>query len=152
MFWPSCQSERSNRVICLLPVSWGGESKPSSNEGGAGWATYIRLARLALSAPLPSFQTLSDSCHKSLQADSSSVKARPGGKPWSGSLFRVRVERSYSGRHCPRTAPVGGSLGSCAAPDRGGRVMRADTATTDQRLFHNLHCTPLLLLVFSSSF
>ena len=148
MFWPSCQRESSNRAICLLPVSWGGEPKPSSNEGGAGWATYIRLARLALSAPLPSFQTLSDSCHKSLQADSSSVKARPGGKPWSGSLFRVRVERSYSGRHCPRTAPVGGSLGSScgAAPPRPPRESRHTAGTSDQeRLFHNLRCTPLLV-------
>ena len=42
------------------------------------------------------------------------------------------------------------SLGSCAAPDPGRRV-RADTAATDQRLFHNLHCTPLPLLVFFRS-
>ena len=89
MFWPSCQSERSNRVICLLPVSWGGESKPSSNEGGAGWATYIRLARLALSAPLSYCPRAVPSHFKRAAALSKLVReARPGLAHFSESEWR----------------------------------------------------------------
>ena len=80
--------------------------------------------------------------------DSSAVEAgvrevRPGLVHWS-----QLVERSYCGGHCPRTAPVGGSLGSScgAAPPRPPRESRHTAGTSDQeRLFHNLRCTPLLV-------
>ena len=102
------------------------------------------------------FHLESNSMHKSLPPplDSSAVEAGvrevwPGLVHWS-----QLVERSYCGGHCPRTAPVGGSLGSScgAAPPRPPRESRHTAGTSDQeRLFHNLRCTPLLVFFFTHS-
>ena len=122
----------------MLPVSWGGESKPSSNEGGAGWATYIRLARLALSAPLSYCPRAVPSHFKRAAALSKLVReARPGLAHFSESEWReVTLADIVLGLH-----RSGGVSAAAVALLHRGRRVRADTASaTHQRLFHNLRC------------